>query len=69
MIFFFRGEHLAVRNEEGGFYLCQALQNIFKTSKKIKIQWLSLMEEKNPDKDIYSTEYYDKTGKFETLKC
>ena len=26
------------------------------------------MEEKNPDKDIYSTEYYDKTGKFETLK-
>lgn len=40
----FRNEFLAVRNSEGGFYLCQAMQNVFKSSSKIKIRWL---DEKN----------------------
>lgn len=38
------------------------MQNIYKTSKKITIQWLGLVDTNNPDKNIYSTEYYDKTG-------
>ena len=60
---YWRGEHLAVRNAEGSFYLCQTLQQIYKTSKKIRIQWLSEKPESNPKKDIYIPEYYDRTGK------
>ena len=60
---YFRGEHLGVRNAEGSFYLCQTLQQIYKHSKKIRIQWLSEKPESNPKKDIYIPEYYDQTGK------
>merc|ERR1711953_1450238 len=63
---FFKGEHLAVRNAEGSFYLCQASQNIYRHSRKIKIQWLGLTTENNPDKDLYIPEYYD-TTEFETI--
>jgi len=63
---FFKGEHLAVRNAEGSFYLCQTCQNIYRHSKKIKIQWLGLTPENNPDKNIFSPEYYD-TTEFETI--
>ena len=59
---FFKGEHLAVRNAEGSFYLCQASQNIHRHSKKIKIQWLGLAPEDNASKDMYLPEYYDTTG-------
>ena len=52
-----------MRNAEGSFYLCQTLQQIYKTSKKIRIQWLSEKPESNPKKDIYIPEYYDRTGK------
>ena len=58
----FRGEHLAVRNAEGSFYLCQALQQIYKTSKKIRIQWMGVKSGDNPNKDLFIPEYYDKTG-------
>lgn len=61
-VVFFRGEHLAVRNAEGSFFICQSLQNIYRTSKKIKIQWLGLASENNPNKDVYMPEYYDRTG-------
>merc|ERR1712223_1631131 len=50
---FFKGEHLAVRNPEGSFYLCQTCQNIYRHSKKIKIQWLGLAPENNPGKNIF----------------
>ncbi|XP_040573272.1 uncharacterized protein [Lepeophtheirus salmonis] len=63
---FFKGEHLAVRNAEGSFYICQAIQNIFRHSKKISIQWLSEAPDENPNKDVYMPEYYDKTD-FETI--
>ena len=53
---------MAVRNAEGSFYLCQASQNIYRHSRKIKIQWLGLTTENNPDKDLYIPEYYDTTG-------
>jgi hypothetical protein len=32
--------HLAVRNETGSFFLCQACHSIYDDSKKCKIQWL-----------------------------
>merc|ERR1712008_521992 len=63
---FFKGEHLAVRNAEGSFYLCQASQHIHRHSKKIKIQWLGLATEYNPSKDLYLPEYYD-TPQFGTI--
>ena len=55
---------MAVRNAEGSFYLCQASQNIYRHSRKIKIQWLGLTTENNPDKDLYIPEYYDTTGTY-----
>merc|ERR1712156_1359699 len=58
---FFKGEHLAVRNPEGSFYLCQANQNIYRHTKKIKIQWLGLAPDNNATKDLYLPEYYDTT--------
>ena len=54
---------MAVRNAEGSFYLCQAMQNIYRHSRKIKIQWLGLATENNDKKDLYLAEYYDTTGK------
>ena len=42
--------------------MCQTLQQIYKTSKRIRIQWLSEKQESNPNKDIYIPEYYDRTG-------
>ena len=58
---------MAVRNESGGYYLCQALQNIYRASKKIKIQWLSENEkDKSKQGDIYIKEYYDTIGKKKT---
>jgi hypothetical protein len=64
---FFKAEHLAVRNAEGSFFLCKSSQNIYKNSRKIKIQWLGISPEDNPDKDIYVPEYYDTTGIFKIL--
>jgi hypothetical protein len=59
---------LAVRNESGGYYLCQALQNIYRASKKIKIQWLSENEkDKSNQGDIYVKEYYDTIGETRKL--
>eukprot|EP00095_Tigriopus_kingsejongensis_P003980 maker-scaffold141_size315519-snap-gene-0.12 protein:Tk03980 transcript:maker-scaffold141_size315519-snap-gene-0.12-mRNA-1 annotation:"glutamic acid-rich protein" len=63
---FFKGEHLAVRNAEGSFFICQTMQNIYKTSKKITIQWLGEVSDNNPKLDVYAAEYYDKT-EFETI--
>ena len=62
-----RGEYLAVRNAEGSFYLCQSQQNIYRTSKKIRIQWLGEAPkgDGNPDGDLFAPEYYDRTGEQE----
>lgn len=58
MIFVFRNEFLAVRNAEGGFYLCQAMNNVYKSSPKIRIRWLS---EDLAKKNIYGLDFYDHT--------
>merc|ERR1712072_1465518 len=63
---FFKAECLALKNADGGFYLCQALQNIYRTSKKIRIVWLTEIPKGNPDKDIFAPEYSDRT-EFETI--
>ncbi|XP_014210322.1 PDZ and LIM domain protein Zasp [Copidosoma floridanum] len=58
LIVFYKNEFLAVRNTEGSFYVCQAMQNIYKSSKRIRIRWLS--QEKN-NGEIYSPDFYDFT--------
>ncbi|KAF5288673.1 hypothetical protein FQA39_LY15315 [Lamprigera yunnana] len=58
LIIFYKNEFLAVRNSEGGFYVCQAVQNIYKSSPRIRIRWLS--QDKN-DKELYTPDFYDNT--------
>lgn len=58
LIIFYKNEFLAVRNSEGGFYICQAVQNIYKSSPRIRIRWLS--QDKN-DKELYTPDFYDNT--------
>ncbi|CAG9765293.1 unnamed protein product [Ceutorhynchus assimilis] len=58
LIVFYKNEFLAVRNAEGGFYLCQAVQNIYKSSPKIRIRWLS-QESQNAKGEIYTPDFYD----------
>ncbi|RWS26208.1 Poly(ADP-ribose) polymerase pme-5-like protein [Leptotrombidium deliense] len=57
IVVFNRGDFLAVRNESGSFYVCRTAQNVYKTSKKFKIQWLS--DDKEPS--IYTPDFYDQT--------
>ena len=61
---FYKNEFLAVRNGEGSFYLCQAQQNVYKSSSKIQIRWLNEKNEgkvnENGDR-IYSFDYFDIT--------
>lgn len=61
MQFFFRNEFLAVRNAEGGFYVCQAMQNIYRSApghrSKIKIRWFS-----QGANDVFTPDFYDSTG-------
>lgn len=58
LILFYKNEFLAVRNAEGGFYLCQAMQNVTKRGQKIKIRWLN---EEKTGSQIYYFDYLDKT--------
>lgn len=58
--FFFlnlRHEFLAVRNPEGGFYICQAYQNIHQKSSKIKIRWFTDLPH-----DVFQPDFFDTTG-------
>lgn len=57
IVVFTRGEFLAVRNDSDSFYVCRTTQNVYKTSRKFKIQWLQ--NEKN--KDIYQLDFLDQT--------
>lgn len=39
------------------------MQNVYKSSHKIKIRWLSQLEdEKTEDGSVYSPDFYDATG-------
>lgn len=41
----------------GSFFVCRTAQNVYKSSKRFKIQWMS---DKEPD--IYIPDFYDQTG-------
>lgn len=47
-----------MRNADGGFFLCQAMNNVYKSSPKIRIRWLS---EEETNKNIYCLDFYDST--------
>lgn len=61
IIIFCRNEFLAVRNSEGSFYICQAVQNIYKSSPKIRIRWLS-QDKSEKSGEVYTPDFYDNTG-------
>lgn len=54
---FERNDFLAVRNETNEFFVCRTVQNVYKNSRKFKIQWFN--NEKRPN--IYVADYYDVT--------
>ncbi|KAG8179654.1 hypothetical protein JTE90_017793 [Oedothorax gibbosus] len=56
IVVFNKGEFLAVRNETGSFFVCRTAQNVYKSSKRFKIQWMS-----DKDKDMYIPDFYDQT--------
>lgn len=61
LIVFYKNEYLAVRNAEGGFYVCQAMQNVYRTTRKIKIRWLSQDKSLDPSGETYKPDFYDVT--------
>ncbi|XP_022835240.1 proteoglycan 4-like isoform X2 [Spodoptera litura] len=61
LIVFYKNEYLAVRNAEGGFYVCQAMQNVYRTTRKIKIRWLSQDKTADPAGETYKPDFYDVT--------
>jgi hypothetical protein len=62
-----RNEYLAVRNAEGGFYVCQAVQNVYRSTRKIKIRWLSQDKAADPSGETYKPDFYDVTGNTHTI--
>lgn len=56
IVVFHKGEFLAVRNENGSFFVCRTAQNVYKSSKRFKIQWMS-----DKESDIYIPDFYDQT--------
>lgn len=61
LIVFYKNEYLAVRNAEGGFYVCQSVQNVYRTTRKIKIRWLSQDKSADPTGETYKPDFYDIT--------
>ncbi|XP_073955583.1 uncharacterized protein isoform X1 [Choristoneura fumiferana] len=61
LIVFYKNEYLAVRNAEGGFYVCQTTQNVYRTTRKIKIRWLSQDKAADPSGETYKPDFYDVT--------
>lgn len=57
IVLFNKGDFLAVRNELGTFFVCRTAQNVYKSSRKFKIQWLS--DDKDPN--VYLPDFYDTT--------
>lgn len=47
-----------MRNAEGTFFLCQTMYNVYKSSPKLRIRWLS---EDATNKNIYTLDFYDST--------
>ena len=47
-----------MRNEEGSFFVCQAVQNVYKGSKKIKVRWMTA------NGRVYTPDFYDTIGEW-----
>lgn len=58
LIVFYKNEYMAVRNAEGSFFHCQTLQNVYRSSPRITIRWLS---EDKKDKTVFIPDFYDHT--------
>lgn len=50
-----------MRNGEGGFYLCQTMQNVYKSSPKIRIRWLDGGKVNENGARAYTLDFYDIT--------
>ncbi|XP_074658150.1 poly [ADP-ribose] polymerase tankyrase-like [Tubulanus polymorphus] len=56
-LLFKKSKFLAVRNESGGFYLCQTNQHVHRNTRSFKVRWLSLSQ----PPDVYKLDFYDTT--------
>lgn len=57
VVLYEKGEYLAVRCDGDDFYVCKALQNVYKSSKRIKIHWLN--NENQTSKNHYVLDFAD----------
>ena len=55
-IIYEKGEFLAVRNTDDGFFLCQTTRNIYDSGSRIRIHWLTQSEENG---QVYALDYHD----------
>lgn len=42
--------------------MCQTMQNVYRSTRKIKIRWLSQDKSGDPAGEIYKPDFYDITG-------
>merc|ERR1712037_262520 len=65
---YLKGEVIAVRNEEGGFYLAECVDNItaedLERSEAFKVQWFDVTE----DEDVFVRSYHDNVD-HRTIVC
>lgn len=55
---------MALRNDEGTFFLCQTMHNVYKSSSKIRIRWLNEKNEGQVNESgarSYTLDFYDMT--------
>lgn len=57
VIFYEKGDHLAIRNEENTFYLCQLTENVRVQKPFVKVRWLDTQDD---GKTYFLTSHYDK---------
>lgn len=57
VIFYEKGDHLAIRNEENTFYLCQLTENVRVQKTFVKIRWLDTEDQ---GETYFLTSHYDK---------
>jgi hypothetical protein len=57
VIFYEKGDHLAIRNEENTFYLCQLTENVRVQKPFVKVRWLDTEDD---GETYFLTSHYDK---------
>ena len=56
LILYHRGEFLAVRNPDNGFWLCRLNRDILAPKGQVRIQWLT---ESDDNKQVYTLSYHN----------